>query len=123
SSGRNDHPRARDHRARGVGGVRVSLLAQDERLTRRVGAVALVLLVLSILFVVFVYDRLEWGARIRVRIYFLSTGGLQEGAPFVVAGRAIGEVESIALSPRGASPVLEGEEGVAVTVALDASEA
>ena len=39
----------------------MSLLAQDERLTRRVGAVTLVLLAASIVFVIFVYDRIDWG--------------------------------------------------------------
>jgi phospholipid/cholesterol/gamma-HCH transport system substrate-binding protein len=101
----------------------VSLLAQDERLTRRVGAVTLVLLALAIGFVIFVYDRLDFGRTARVRIYMTASGGLQEGAPFIVAGRAIGKVESIALVPRGSSPLLDDEEGVAVTVALDADSA
>jgi ABC-type transporter Mla subunit MlaD len=101
----------------------MSLLAQDERLTRRVGAVTLVLVVLAIVFFVVVYHRIEWGPRMRVRIHLASSGGLAEGAPFVVAGRAIGKVESITLSPRGRSALLEGEEGIVVTVALDASRA
>jgi hypothetical protein len=101
----------------------MSLYAQDERLTRRVGAVTLVALVLASLFFVLGYDRIEWGRRMRVRIHLASSGGLVEGAPFIVAGRAIGKVESIALSPRGTSQLLEGEEGVIVTVALDADRA
>lgn len=97
----------------------MSLLAQDERLTRRVGAVVLVVIAAAIGFVVFVYDRIEWRARVRLDVYFRQTGGLREGAPLVVAGRAIGEIESIALSPRGAPGPLGGEEGVVVTVAID----
>jgi ABC-type transporter Mla subunit MlaD len=101
----------------------VSLLAQDERLTRRVGAVTLALLAGAIVFVIFVYDRIDWGRTSRVKIYFSGTGGLQVGAPFIVAGRSIGKIETIARSPRGATPLLEGEEGVAVTVALNADDA
>lgn len=101
----------------------MSLLAQDQRLTRRVGAVTLVVTFLACVFFIFIYDQLEWGSRIRVRIHFLATGGLQEGAPFVVAGRPIGKIETIALSPRGASKLLDGQEGVVVTVVLDANDA
>jgi hypothetical protein len=97
----------------------VSLLAQDTRLTRRVGAVALVVMTLAIVFFVFVYDRIELGSPLRIRVYFTATGGLTEGAPFVVAGRTIGHIESIALSPRGADSPLHGEEGVVAIVALD----
>ena len=101
----------------------MSLLAQDERLTRRVGAVTLVLLVLSILFVVFVYDQIEWGSRIRLRVYFHTTGDLHEGAAFVVAGQPVGHVESIALVPRGSTPLLGDEDGVMVKVAIEAGAA
>jgi len=102
----------------------VSLLAQDERLTRRVGAVTLVLIALSILFFVFIYDQIEWGKHIRLRIYFHSTGGLREGADFVVAGKSVGTIESIAFVPRGAKKELLGDdEGVAVKVAIDADAA
>jgi hypothetical protein len=108
----------------------MSLLAQDQHLTRRVGAVTLALLAAAIGFFVFVYDQIEWGSPIRVHVYFLSTGGLQEGAPFIVAGKPLGHIESIALSPRGAvgkcggaTTPLAGEEGVVVTVALDGDAA
>ena len=46
----------------------MSLLAQDERLTRRVGAIALVLLVLGIIFFVFVFDQIEWGKQTRIKV-------------------------------------------------------
>jgi len=101
----------------------VSLLAQDQTLTRRVGAVTLLLVVAAVFFVVFIKDQIEWGAKVRVHVHFLASGGLVEGAPFVVAGRSIGEVETIAPSPRGASSLLGGEEGVIVTVVLDAGKA
>jgi len=97
----------------------VSLLAQDTALTRRVGAIAMATMALAIGFFVFVYDRIEWGSPLRIRVYFTGTGGLVEEAPFVVAGRAIGHIESIALSPRGAQSPLGGEEGVVITVAID----
>ncbi|NVB77613.1 MAG: MCE family protein [Kofleriaceae bacterium] len=97
----------------------MSLAAQDPSLTRKVGAVSLVVLVLSIVFFVFIYDRIEWGAHTRIKIYFHTTGGLQEGAAFVVAGKTVGKVESIALSPAGAPGPLNGEEGVAVKVAIE----
>ena len=97
----------------------MSLLAQDERLTRRVGAVTLVLLLLAITFFVFILDRIEWGSHIRLRVYFHTTGGLREGAPFVVAGKDVGKVESIILVPRGARKILGNEEGVEVKVAVE----
>lgn len=96
----------------------MSLLAQDETLTRRVGAAVLALLAAAIVFVVFIYDHLEFGERVRIGVYFHDTGGLREGAPLVVGGREIGVVESIALSPRGARSPLGGDEGIVVTVAI-----
>ena len=99
----------------------MSLLAQDEVLTRKVGAATLLVLAAAIAFVVFVADRIDWGDDVRLAVYFEHTGGLREGAPIVVAGRTIGEVEAIALSPRGAPDTpLNGKEGVAVTIAIDA---
>ncbi|HEY5927381.1 MAG TPA: MlaD family protein [Kofleriaceae bacterium] len=98
----------------------MSLLAQDERLTRKVGAVTLVVLGLAIVFFVFVYDQIEWGSHTRLKVYFHVTGGLREGAPFVVAGKSVGKVEAIALVPRGTTTVLGNEEGVEVKVAIEA---
>ncbi|HSK02901.1 MAG TPA: MlaD family protein [Kofleriaceae bacterium] len=98
----------------------MSLAAQDERLTRRVGAVTLVLLAAGIAFAIFVAPRIEWGRHIRVRVYFVHTGGLREGAPVVVAGRSIGRIESIARAPHGAPGPLGGDEGVVVTAAISA---
>ncbi|HEU0034364.1 MAG TPA: MlaD family protein [Kofleriaceae bacterium] len=97
----------------------MSLLAQDERLTRRVGGIVLLLLAIAILFFVFIVDKIEWGRHIRVAVYFRGTGGLREGASLVVAGQPVGRIESIALSPRGAPGPLDGEEGVVATVAIE----
>jgi ABC-type transporter Mla subunit MlaD len=87
------------------------VLAQDAHLARKVGTVSLVVIGLAIAFFVFVYDRIEWGSHVRVRVKFHATAGLAEGAPFVVAGRTVGRVESIALAPH---------DGVIVTIAIDA---
>ena len=101
----------------------MSLLAQDEQLTRRVGAITLVLLVFAIAFALFIAPRIEWGQHLRVRVYFHHTGGLREGAPVVVGGRAIGRVEAIGRSPHGAPGPLGGDEGVVVTAAIAAGAA
>lgn len=98
-------------------------LAQDQRLTRRIGAVTLVLLTLAIIFFVFIYPQIEWGKHIRLKVYFHTTGGLREGAPFVVAGKNVGRIEAIALVPRGAKPMLGDEEGVEVRVAIESRAA
>ncbi|MEO6774078.1 MAG: hypothetical protein ABI467_13855 [Kofleriaceae bacterium] len=99
------------------------MIAQDERLARRVGSIALALIGLAIAFFVFVYHRLEWGEHTRIRVYFHHAGSLHEGGAFVVGGRSIGTIESIALSPRGAPGPLGGDEGVVVTVSIGAAEA
>lgn len=99
------------------------MLAQDTRLARRVGAVSLAVIALAIIFFVFVYDRIEWGRHMRVKVYFHATGGLVEGVPFVVAGREVGKVEAIVLSPKGAKTPLNGDEGVEVHVAIDWKDA
>ena len=99
------------------------MLATDTQLARRVGAFALGVFGLAFVFFVFVYPRIDWGSHIRVRVYFHTTGGLVEGAPFVVAGRTIGKVESIALVPRGATKLLGEEDGIVLIVAIDSDEA
>lgn len=99
------------------------MIAQDEQLARRVGSIALALIGLAAAFFVFVYDRIEWGKHTRIRVYFHHAGSLHEGGAFVVGGQAIGKIESIALSPRGAPGPLNGDEGVVLGVAIDAREA
>ena len=101
----------------------MSLLAQDEALTRKVGAATLLLLAAAIGFVVFVYDEIEIGARTRVEVYFRQSGGLREGAPFVVAGQSIGEIESIALAPRDPKGPLGGDEGIVATIVMHERDA
>jgi ABC-type transporter Mla subunit MlaD len=101
----------------------MSLLAQDERLTRRVGAVTLVVLAIAIVFFVFVHDRIDWGSHIRINVYFHTTGGLREGSKLVVLGHEVGIVESISLVPRGTKPILGDEDGVVVRVAIDSDAA
>jgi phospholipid/cholesterol/gamma-HCH transport system substrate-binding protein len=93
------------------------------RLTRRVGAVTLLVLAASIAFAIFIAPQIEWGPRIRIRVYFHHTGGLREGAPLVVGGRSIGRVESISPLSHGAPGPLGGEPGVVVTVAVAAAAA
>jgi ABC-type transporter Mla subunit MlaD len=101
----------------------MSLLAQDERLTRRVGAITLVVLAVAIVFFVFIYDQIDWGSHTRIKVYFQTTGGLREGASFVVAGKEVGRVESIALVPRGTNRILGNEDGVEVKVAIHTRDA
>lgn len=92
----------------------VGLAAQDEVLTRRVGTIALIVLGAAIVFAIFVAPRIEWGDHVRIRVAFHHVGGLREGAPLIVGGRAVGRVESIAL---------RGDDGVVVTAAVDAAVA
>jgi ABC-type transporter Mla subunit MlaD len=89
------------------------VLAQDDALARKVGGVTLGLLAAAIGFFVFAYGRLDWGAHVRLRVRFHDTTGLAEGAPFMVAGRAAGRVESIAF----------GDGGLVVVVSLPARAA
>lgn len=72
------------------------------------------LMVAATVFFVFLWDRIEWGDHVRVRVYFRTTGGLPEGAPVVVAGKDIGTVESIALAGKP-----KHEDGVYVIIAMD----
>ncbi|MEO8706483.1 MAG: MlaD family protein [Kofleriaceae bacterium] len=99
------------------------MLAQDDRLTRRVGAITIVVLLAAIVFFVFIAGHLELGKRVRMAAYFRGTGGLREGAPVIVAGREIGAIESIQRSPHGAPGPLDGEEGVVAMIVLDADMA
>jgi len=98
------------------------LLAQDQKLATRVGAVVLLLLAAAIAFFVFVAGRIELGERIRVHAFFRHTGELREGAPVIVGGRRVGSVESIGLA-RGAGTPLGDGDGVDVTLVFDASAA
>ena len=89
------------------------MLIGDERQWRRVGAVTLGVLALAVVFAVVIAPRIEWRETIRVRVAMGNSGGLREGAPLVVAGRAIGVIESIGFR----------EGGVEVVVAIEAAAA
>lgn len=101
----------------------MSLLAQDERIARRVGAIAMLVIAASITFIVFFLDRLELGSRTRIRVYFHHSAGLREKVPLVVAGVAIGEIESIETVPHGGSNPLRGDVGSVAIIAIDEGEA
>lgn len=101
----------------------MSLLAQDERFARRVGAIALFVIAASIAFIVFFLERLELGARTRIRVYFHHSAGLREKAPLVVAGVPIGEIESIETVRHGGSNPLGGDVGSVAVVAIEEGEA
>ncbi len=95
----------------------------DRSVARRVGAVAMLVAAAAVAFVLFALDRIEWGSHMRIAVYFHHAGGLREGAPFVVGGKAVGKVEAIALSPRGAPGPLNGDEGIVATVAIESATA
>jgi MlaD protein len=95
------------------------VIVADERTTRRVGLISLAALVVVIAFFVFIWGRIEWGSHTRIKVAFHHVGGMREGAPFVVGGRTIGNVESIMLARAGSGD----DEGVVATVAIDAREA
>jgi len=97
----------------------VILLAQNERLARRVGAVALLALATAAAVFVFLLDRIELRPSIRIRVVFRHSTGLHEHAALVVAGQPVGRIEAISPVPHGAGGLLAGEVGVAVTVAID----
>lgn len=101
----------------------MSLLATDERIARRVGAIALLVIAASIAFIVFFLDRLELGSPTRIRVYFHHSAGLREKAPLVVAGVAIGEIESIETVPRGGTNPLGGEIGSVAIITIEEGEA
>lgn len=101
----------------------MSLLATDERIARRVGVIALLVIAASITFIVFFLDQLDLGSRTRIRVYFHHSAGLREKAPLVVAGQAIGEIESIETVPRGGTNPLGGEIGSVAMIAIYEGEA
>lgn len=100
----------------------MSLLAQDPRLTRRVGAIALAVIAGGFVFFVFLYDRIEIGARTRIQVYLGHGAGLRENAALVAGGQPIGRVEAITNVLHGASPTLGGEVGIVATVAIDGDQ-
>ena len=101
----------------------MSLLAQDERLARRVGAIALGLIGAAIAFFVFLWDRIELGSPTRIKVYFHHSAGLMEHAPLIVGGEAIGKIEAIENVGRNATNPLKGDVGMLAVVAIDGKDA
>jgi ABC-type transporter Mla subunit MlaD len=101
----------------------VSPALQDLALLRRVGAIAIAVLALAIGGFVFLPGRVALGSPTRIRVMFRHAAGLREHAALVVAGHAIGRVEAISPVPHGGGGALAGDEGVAVTVAIDGARA
>jgi ABC-type transporter Mla subunit MlaD len=101
----------------------VSLLAQNERLARRVGAITLCVLGGAIAFFVFLFDKIELGTPTRIRVFFAHATGLREHAPLVVAGTRIGHIESIESVTFGGKNPLDGAVGTVAIVAIDGGEA
>lgn len=101
----------------------MSLLAQNERLARRVGAITLCVIGGAIAFFLFLYDKIELGSPTRIRVYFSHATGLREHAPLVVGGHRIGHIESIESVAHGGDNPLAGEVGTVAIVAIDDGEA
>jgi ABC-type transporter Mla subunit MlaD len=101
----------------------MSLLAQDQRLAQRVGAITILVALGVIAGFVFLLDRIELGSPVRIRVMFHQSGGLHEHAALVVGGQPVGRIEAITPVPHGVVGVLGGEVGVAVTVAVDGASA
>jgi ABC-type transporter Mla subunit MlaD len=97
----------------------VSLLVPDERLARRLGTFTLLVMAATAACAVFLLDRVKLGTPTRIRVMFRHSAGLREHAALVVAGQPIGQIEAITPVLHGASAVLGGDVGVAVTVAID----
>lgn len=99
----------------------MGLAVHDERLTRRVGVVALLAL-LGLIVLLVGMQRVGLRPSFMATVYFEHVGPLREGAEVQVAGRIIGKVMAISLVParRAASPEhpLAGRDGVAVHVRL-----
>ncbi len=101
----------------------MSLLATNDRLAKRVGAITLLVLGGAIAFFLFLFDKIELGSRTRIRVYFTHSTGLREHAPLVVGGERIGHIESIESVAHGGNNPLKGEVGTVAIVAIDGGEA
>jgi ABC-type transporter Mla subunit MlaD len=101
----------------------VSLLAQDPRLARRVGAITLLVMLAVAAGFVFLLDRTSLGSPIRFRVLFHHSAGLRDHAPLIVAGTPIGRVEAITPVLHGAPGALGGEVGVAALVEINGRDA
>ena len=101
----------------------MSLLAQDAGLTRKVGAITLVVAVAAVAFFVFVYHRIDVGSRTRIKVYLGHGAGLREKASLVVGGQRIGYIESVTNVLHGKSDLLGDGVGIVAIVAIDSAEA
>ncbi len=80
----------------------------ESRFQTRVGGLVLLALLGAIVFTIAILPRIEWGKQVRVAVYFHDLGGLRVGAPVMVAGRHVGELESV---DRVAQPVAQLDGG------------
>ena len=101
----------------------MSLLAQDAGLTRKVGAITLVVFAAAFAFFVFVYHRIDLGSRTRIKVYLGHGAGLREKASLVVGGQRIGYIESVENVLHGESAVLGEGVGIVATIAIDGDQA
>jgi phospholipid/cholesterol/gamma-HCH transport system substrate-binding protein len=101
----------------------MSLLSQDVRLARRVGAITLLAIAVASAGIVFLLDRTALDWPIRFRVMFRNIAGLREHAPLVVAGRPVGRIEAISPVLHGTPGPLAGEVGVAALVEISGSDA
>lgn len=96
----------------------------EPRAQLAVGTGVLAALVLAVVFVLAIWPRLSFGGGDRVEVAFAHVGALKEGAPVIVAGSAIGRIESISpVSLDGLPPghPLAGVGGAIVGVRISAS--
>ncbi len=100
----------------------MSLLAADASLTRKVGALTLVVFAAAFVFFVFLYQRIDLGTRTRIKVYLGHGAGLREKASFVVGGQRIGYIESIDNVLHGQSEALDNGVGIVATVAIDGDQ-
>jgi ABC-type transporter Mla subunit MlaD len=101
----------------------MSLLAQDGRLARRVGAMTFVVMAALSAGFVFLMDQAGIRSPIQFRVMFRHSAGLHERAPLVVGGQTIGRIAAISPVLHGAPGALGGEVGVAVAVEVNGRDA
>lgn len=93
----------------------------DDRRAQKIGG-AVLAAALAAAATVVLFDGLDWRPVIRAQVYMEQAGELSEGAPVIVAGRDIGQVEAVSLAPTGRrdpDDPLEGRGGVAIHIAVD----
>lgn len=65
---------------------------------RTVGAITLGLVAMATVFAIAISPHIAWRTPARITVTFRATGGLHDGAAFVVAGKPVGRVEAISLA-------------------------